>query len=88
MPVVRETGGLYDSIHDCNDGRSGNGYTFATYNADDMMHALDRALGLYRDYPEVWHDLMRRIIEVDFSWARSAKEYIRMYDMLIGAKYD
>jgi len=88
VPVVRETGGLYDSIADCGDGHHGNGYTFATYDAGDMTRAIERAVGLYRDYPAIWRELMQRVIDTDFSWSRSAKEYIAMYDKLLGDKYN
>lgn len=53
VPVVRETGGLKDSIQDCGDG-FGNGFTFKTYNANDMLYAVRRALGAYankNDWP-------------------------------------
>ncbi|MDR1094608.1 MAG: glycogen synthase [Clostridiales bacterium] len=83
VPVVRETGGLADSIKDCFDGASGNGYTFANYNADDLLNALDRALGLYRDYPEIWDALQKRVAAVDFSWGNSAKEYAEFYANLL-----
>jgi starch synthase len=82
VPLVRETGGLYDSIKDCNDGHSGNGYTFSTYNAGDMLNCINRALGLYNYYPTIWKELQRRILSTDFSWGASAKEYIKMYDGL------
>ncbi|MBQ9414814.1 MAG: glycogen synthase GlgA [Clostridia bacterium] len=81
LPVVRETGGLKDSIQDCGDGE-GFGFTFQTYNADDMYGAIDRALGAYRN-PKDWPILVKRAMEVDFSWGRSANEYIRLYRTLL-----
>ena len=81
MPVVRETGGLKDSIIDCgNEG--GFGFTFKTYNADDMLAAIDRALGAYANKPDL-KLLRERCMTEDFTWGRSANTYIRMYkDML------
>ena len=82
IPVVRETGGLYDSIkpyveHD--DGAfDGNGFTFAAYNAHDMMYTIRLALSLYRD-PEKWGKLVVRAMRSDFSWDRSAKDYSALY---------
>ena len=81
IPVVRETGGLKDSIHDCGDG-FGNGFTFATYNANDMLNALQRAIGAYRAKTD-WPLLIDRAMRSDFSWSKSAGEYIRMYKELL-----
>jgi len=81
LPIVRETGGLKDSIIDCgNEG--GFGFTFKTYNADDMLAAIDRALGAYANKPDL-KLLRERCMTEDFTWGRSANTYIRMYkDML------
>lgn len=81
LPVVRETGGLKDSIRDCGDGE-GFGFTFKTYNADDMLYAIDRALGAFED-KETLATLRKRCMTQDFSWGRSANEYIRLYRSLI-----
>ncbi len=81
LPVVRETGGLKDSIKDCGDG-VGNGFTFQTYNANDMLYAIHRALGAYANKTD-WPILVERAMRCDFSWGRSAGEYIRMYKELI-----
>lgn len=81
VPIVRETGGLKDSIQDCGDGK-GNGFTFKTYNADDMFYAIQRGLDAYRD-KELWPVLVKRAMECDFSWGRSANEYIRLYRQLL-----
>ena len=84
LPVVRETGGLKDSIVDA--GKEGGfGFTFQTYNADDMLAAVDRALAAYAD-PARLDDLRHRCMTEDFSWGRSANEYIRMYKGLLKAE--
>ncbi len=77
VPVVRETGGLKDSIKDSGDGE-GNGFTFRTYDSGDMLYAINRALEGYSD-PEGWSILVERAMKCDFSWGRSANEYIRLY---------
>jgi len=77
IPVVRETGGLKDSIADSADGR-GNGFVFTGYNAQEMLHALRRALDAYGD-KENWRRLVGRALESDNSWSRSAAEYMRLY---------
>ena len=81
VPVVRETGGLKDSIRDCGD-EGGFGFTFKTYNAGDMLGAIDRALGAYAN-SDFFAELRQRCMAEDFSWGRSANEYIRMYRELI-----
>ena len=76
VPIVRETGGLRDSITDCGDGK-GNGFTFKSYTAHDMLDAIRRALTLY--YNGDWNELVLRALNCDFSWGRSANAYIRLY---------
>ena len=77
IPVVRETGGLKDSIIPLQ-----NGYTFTNYNAHDMMFVVKEAIADYRNR-EVWSQLMYRAATTDFSWSRSAKQYEALYfDML------
>ena len=76
VPIVRETGGLYDSIKP--EGNGGNGFTFASYNAYDMLYVIRTALECYRN-KEYWNELMHRAISTDFSWDKSATEYKAMY---------
>ena len=82
IPIVRETGGLKDSIKDLG-GEGGNGYTFKTYNAHDMLGAIQRAVGLYH-YHDKWKDAVVNAMKCDFSWARSAGEYIKVYKRVLG----
>ena len=83
IPIVRETGGLYDTIkpYITSEG-TGNGFTFKTYNAHDMLDAVRRALSLYCDKEE-WSKLVANAMNMDFSWNASAKEYLKMYDELL-----
>ena len=83
VPIVRETGGLRDSIVDCSYGE-GNGFTFADYNPDDMANAIYRAIDLYYNNPEGWDKLRKYISTIDFSWAKSADKYDEMYSWLLG----
>ena len=82
IPVVRETGGLRDSITDSGDG-VGNGYTFKTYNAHDMLGALRRAVDTYYNAKDYWDTLVVRALECDYSWSKSANEYIKLYKQLM-----
>ena len=77
IPVVRETGGLKDSIHDSGDGQ-GNGFTFKNYDAMDMLNALRRSLEGYWQR-DGWQVLVERAMNCDNSWGRSANEYIKLY---------
>ena len=79
VPVVRETGGLYDTIHPYNQYTGeGNGFSFTNYNAHEMMHVLENALDLYRD-KEKWRALLQNVMSVDFSWNASAGKYLELY---------
>ena len=78
IPIVRETGGLRDTIKDAG-GEGGNGFTFKTYNAQDMLDATVRARAYYDDKMR-WGRLVNNAFKQDFSWERSAKEYIRLYE--------
>ena len=80
VPIVRETGGLYDSIHDCSLGR-GNGFTFSGYGGGDIIDAVDRAKCLYYD-KENWHALVKEVMKTDFSWDKSAGHYINTYNSM------
>lgn len=83
LPLVRETGGLRDTVvpYDPCTG-AGNGFSFANYNAHDMLHTLGWALSLYGNRP-VWRSLVRAAMAGDFSWARSAQRYRDLYDQLV-----
>ena len=81
VPIVRETGGLRDSVRD-NGGVDGNGFTFKTYNANDMLDAVKRAKRDYED-KRVWNALVRRAMKCDYSWASSADVYIRLYNDVV-----
>ena len=76
VPVVRETGGLYDSIKPY--GAGGNGFTFASTNPYDMLYVIHEAIELYRN-KEAWENLMRKAATTDFSWTKSAEEYKSLY---------
>ena len=84
VPVVRETGGLYDTIKYYDDETGdGNGFTFKNYNAHDMLHTLRKAEGLYRDYKDKWKELCGKIMKIDFSWNVSAKAYMELYSEVL-----
>jgi starch synthase len=89
IPVVRATGGLADTVHDFNPATgSGNGFVFLEYDGQAMYRAVSRALKLYRDDPVQWQKLIRNAMEMDFSWARSAVEYLQLYQEAISRNLD
>ena len=79
IPVVRETGGLYDTIKPYNpQSGEGNGVTFYSYNAHDMLDAIRRAISLWKD-EAARKKLLRNVITADFSWNASAEKYADLY---------
>lgn len=82
LPIVRETGGLRDSITDAGE-KGGNGFTFKTYNAHDMLDACKRAKDYY-DKRMQWGKLVSHAMKQDFSWSRSAELYMGLYRSLLG----
>ena len=81
VPVVRETGGLYDSIKPY--GNGGNGFTFASCNPYDMLYVIHEAIDLYKN-KSAWEELMKRAVTTDFSWLHSADEYKKLYKKTLG----
>ena len=77
VPVVRETGGLNDSIK-AYTGVKGNGFTFADYNAHDMLYVINEAIKTYYD-KNAWADVQNRAMTTDFSWNNQADEYLKLY---------
>ncbi|KEQ26023.1 glycogen synthase GlgA [Paenibacillus tyrfis] len=83
VPIVRETGGLRDTVTPYNETTGeGTGFSFTNYNAHDMLFTIERAVQLYRE-PEVWTNLMNNIKKKDFSWHRSAQQYADLYRQLV-----
>ncbi len=82
VPIVRETGGLYDSIKPYweEDGEiRGNGFTFANYNAHELLDRLRAAYELYGDKKK-WAKFVSKVMKTDFSWDTSAKKYLALYE--------
>lgn len=80
VPVVRETGGLRDTVRAWDEFyHTGNGFTFANYNSHDMLYTLRRALGFYKN-KDVWAGIVKNCMKEDFSWNRSAMDYMELYE--------
>lgn len=78
VPIVREVGGLRDSIKDFGCEGGGNGYTFTNYNPNDLSYQLDRAIKDYSNKSE-WKEKMKICMSMDFTWDKPAREYIDLY---------
>ena len=84
VPVVHATGGLKDTVPSANEkGEDGLGFTFQSYNADDFMGALKRALNLYRVDPKAWKALQKRGMDQDFSWDKPAGKYMELFNRML-----
>jgi starch synthase len=83
IPVVRATGGLDDTIEDYNPlAGTGNGFKFTGYSGSSLFEALKRAIAVYC-YEKAWCQLVAHAMACDFSWERSATEYLSLYNKLV-----
>ncbi|NBD26369.1 glycogen synthase GlgA [Paenibacillus glycinis] len=83
VPIVRETGGLRDTVQPYNEFTGeGNGFSFANYNAHDLLYTVQRAIRFYRDQ-ETWQRIVANGAKEDFGWNRSAKAYLALYGSLV-----
>ncbi len=79
VPVVRETGGLADTIQDYHpDTGEGTGFVFKSYDSDELLEGIKRAVQIYQN-KELWTQLMKNGMQKDFSWETSAKKYEALY---------
>ena len=84
VPIVNATGGLKDTVwsYDPYSG-AGRGFTFQSYNGDDFLGAIDRALTEYYDNPEAWKRLAQNDMRIDFGWKQPAEKYQALYESLV-----
>ncbi len=84
IPIVRETGGLKDSVIPYNEfEQTGTGFSFTNYNAHEMMDTIDYALHTFYDYPENWDRLVQRAMKEKLDWEVSASRYIELFSSLL-----
>ena len=84
VPIVRETGGLKDTVEPYNEYDStGTGFSFKNYNAHELMSTIRYAEHIYYDKKREWNKMIDRGMAEDFSWHTSASKYQEMYDWLI-----
>ena len=83
LPIVRETGGLVDTVDSYNTYTGeGNGFSFANYNAHDMLNVIKLAVDLYRNDESAWNKLFRQALSCDNSWSKSADAYVELYSQM------
>jgi starch synthase len=83
VPIVRATGGLDDTVADYDDGDgAGTGFKFKEYTAAALWTALERARGVFAN-PSIWKKLQVAGMRQDFSWDRSAREYVKLYEVAL-----
>lgn len=86
LPVVRATGGLNDTVHDPEDGfLPGTGFKFERFEKRDMLQTIQRALKVFEER-QGWRSMMQEAMVQDFSWRRSAGEYLKVFEKAIGCR--
>lgn len=87
LPIVRETGGLKDTVHAYNEyTNEGTGFSFANINANEMMDCINYAKYIYQNKRDAFNEMVIRAMKEDFSWKASAKKYGELYDELVDEK--
>jgi len=85
VPIVRETGGLADTVIKYNDKtEEGTGFVYKKYDSDDMLKEIKRAIKIFED-KKTWQKIMRAGMKSDFSWDSSAKKYIELYKTILSS---
>lgn len=83
LPLVRETGGLKDTIQAYDEYReTGNGFSFDHYSAKTLLNTINYVKHIYFDKQKSWRAMMKRAMKMDFSWESSARHYIELYHSL------
>ena len=87
IPVVRETGGLKDTVEPYNEyDQTGTGFSFQNYNAHEMLFILKYALHVFQSDKKSWKAMMTRAMKRDYSWNSSARKYEELYDSICDPK--
>lgn len=87
VPIVRETGGLKDTVEPYNEFEgTGTGFSFTNYNANDMLNTINYAKDIFFNRRDEWNKIVERGMKMNFSWRESAKLYENLYDEVIVEK--
>lgn len=85
LPIVRETGGLKDTVQAYNEyEKTGTGFSFTNYNAHEMLNTIRYAEQIYYDRKRDWNKMVERAMKEDFSWGNSTRQYEELYKDLLG----
>ena len=85
VPIVRETGGLKDTVEPLNEfENTGDGFSFTNYNGDDMVNVINYSKYIFFEQKNVWDNMLKRGMKKDLSWGVSKKRYEELYNTLIG----
>ena len=83
LPIVRETGGLKDTVQPYNEFEgSGTGFSFANYDARELLNTINYSKRIFFDYKEAWYEMQARAMQQNYSWSNSAEIYQRLYDQV------
>lgn len=86
VPIVRETGGLADTIENCNPAKkTGTGFVFKNYDSRELLNTIRFAVEVYKN-KTIWKELMKQGMEKDFSWESSAVKYEKIYEMAMSKR--
>lgn len=85
IPIVRETGGLKDTVIPLNEFEdTGDGFSFSNYNGDELINTVNYSKYIYFEQPEIWDHMITRAMEKNLSWGVSKRRYEELYNTLIG----
>ena len=83
LPIVRETGGLKDTVQPYNEFEgTGTGFSFANYSAQELLNTINYSKKIFFDYKENWEAMQERAMQQNYSWAASAEIYQRLYEQV------
>jgi len=86
IPIVRAIGGLKDTVIDYSqDKEKGCGFVFYEYDSSSLIEAIDRAFKLFSQDRKSWQNIQKRISSLDFSWSKTAKDYLNLYNSLVAS---
>ncbi|MCI8326388.1 MAG: glycogen synthase GlgA [Lachnospiraceae bacterium] len=87
VPIVRETGGLKDTVKPFNEyENTGEGFSFTNYNGEEMLNTINYSKYVFFEKKRQWNQMVERGMEMDFSWKKSTEKYMGLYSYLIGEK--
>jgi starch synthase len=89
LPIVRQTGGLADTVEAYNKFQhSGTGFGFLNINAHELLFTAKEAIGVYKEHPDTWSNMVRSAMYKNFSWDKSADQYINLYQDIMKENVD